>query len=727
MSTGLRISAYAVLVCGYLALVTTQRYSGVILSLPVVLILLAPAAEWLDGRFALYGRLTGWFNLVYLLLIPAFYSWFGLLGTVILLVIYVQVYTMLHRKERRNYYYLFLMSFFLLLAACVLSPEPEIGLVMLVFLLSAIGAFMFLQLRVELEENRGGSPPDIVSLEEKGVVLFAPPPRIIDAGLAAVMLVVASGGVLITAGLFLITPRMEAGLLGRTDPTLFTTGISQDIDLAAGGRIVQDYAAVMRVEFPGEPGGRYDAPLFWRCTSLNEYHDARWARQGLTTFPKALGFAVHPRYLTGAHDVIRRPPFGAHRLVQQAIYMDDVPVEGVPALPFVQKAKRIGGSRGALLSWDIGGDFTLMLAGSGQRRLQYEAWSEVGAFTPARLRSAPDNYRDVLPPSDYALLTYHDLLPATQRRVRGITARQDTVYDKAQAIAAYLNRGAYSYALDLPNLPRDHSVDAFLNETKIGHCELFASAMALMLRSLGIPTRVVSGYRGGEWQSADASYTVRASMAHLWVEVYFINVGWVTFDPSPADTQLAGFGHGRLARAASWYVLKAKMVWYRDVIAFDRGIQLQRLRDVSLGLVGMGSSLLDRSKDAPAGRRPGGGFVAPIGAVTVVGGALLLFVRRRALRAKKPLLTADQARAVRVYGRLRRRLGRLGVDLRGKTAEELSGDILQHEAKWENGEAALEVLAAYNDVRFGARPLSSERYGKLRKAVRSLRRLKNRG
>jgi hypothetical protein len=105
-------------------------------------------------------------------------------------------------------------------------------------------------------------------------------------------------------------------------------------------------------------------------------------------------------------------------------------------------------------------------------------------------------------------------------------------------------------------------------------------------------------------------------------------------------------------------------------------------------------------------------------AVIVVGGSSVLLARRRAVRVAPAVLTVDQARVVGVYKRLRRKLARAGADPRGKTAEELCQEI--RHAGWGDVSPALEVIDAYNEIRFGARPLSGDRYGRLCNLVRSL-------
>ncbi len=92
----------------------------------------------------------------------------------------------------------------------------------------------------------------------------------------------------------------------------------------------------------------------------------------------------------------------------------------------------------------------------------------------------------------------------------------------------------YPYDLSIP--PQREEMDAveyFLFEERRGYCEQFASSLAVMVRSLGIPARVATGYVPGEYNPFTGLYEVKASSAHAWVEVYFPGYGWSTFDPTP--------------------------------------------------------------------------------------------------------------------------------------------------------------------------------------------------
>src|SRR5204863_9121503 len=97
----------------------------------------------------------------------------------------------------------------------------------------------------------------------------------------------------------------------------------------------------------------------------------------------------------------------------------------------------------------------------------------------------------------------------------------------------YLSK--FRYTLELPSQRQKDPVAFFLFERKAGHCEYFASAMAILLREEGVPSRIVTGFRGGEWNELTGNFIVRAKDAHSWVEVYFPGVGWYAFDPTQQD------------------------------------------------------------------------------------------------------------------------------------------------------------------------------------------------
>lgn len=134
-----------------------------------------------------------------------------------------------------------------------------------------------------------------------------------------------------------------------------------------------------------------------------------------------------------------------------------------------------------------------------------------------------------------------DNLPDRVRELaESITEKETNWFDKAKAVERHFGGSGFSYSQTDVAVPgeTDDYVDQFLFETKIGYCDNFSTSMAVLLRSLGIPTRWVKGYTGGkflEYSEDDSSrqiYEITNNNAHSWVEVYFPNQGWVPFEPT---------------------------------------------------------------------------------------------------------------------------------------------------------------------------------------------------
>jgi transglutaminase-like putative cysteine protease len=118
------------------------------------------------------------------------------------------------------------------------------------------------------------------------------------------------------------------------------------------------------------------------------------------------------------------------------------------------------------------------------------------------------------------------------------TANAKTPYQKAKAIETYLRSGGgFTYTLTPPRTPQGRDpIDFFLFTSKKGYCEFFATAMGDMLRSLGIPTRLVNGFGPGSYDVASHAYVVHEDDAHTWVESYFPGYGWIPFEPTNDGT-----------------------------------------------------------------------------------------------------------------------------------------------------------------------------------------------
>ena len=184
-----------------------------------------------------------------------------------------------------------------------------------------------------------------------------------------------------------------------------------------------------------------------------------------------------------------------------------------------------------------------------------------GKLPPRATRSTSQ-----LPPRDHARA------PATL--ARQITAGLTNEYDKAIAIKTWLADNL-TYTLELADPGKQEPVDFFLFDRKKGHCEYFASAFAVLARAVGIPTRQVNGFLGGEWNEYQGYVAVRAGDAHSWDEVYFPGAGWVTFDPTPpGDIDALGRGGTGWRARLGRFVDTLRFQWNKWVIEYDLASQL---------------------------------------------------------------------------------------------------------------------------------------------------------
>jgi len=309
----------------------------------------------------------------------------------------------------------------------------------------------------------------------------------------------------------------------------------------------------------------------------------------------------------------------------------------------------------------------------------YRAVSDVSQPSPDELRRAT---AEIPHPIAFQYLQAQGLDPRVQQLARDITAHATTTYDKAEAIEAYLQK-QYRYTLQLPSAPQRDPVAYFLFERKAGHCEYFASSMALMLRTLGIPSRVVNGFRGGEFNSVTGSYIVRGRDAHSWVEAYFPSYGWIMFDPTPPG---AGAPSGAW-RSAGLYADALSEFWREWVVNYDFAHQVSLSNDVAvrsrrwfdaarLWMHERYAALLERARrvQAHVERSPAQVGKWALGVTALLVLLLNLGRLRRMVRVKllvRNPAAAPQAAASIWYSRMLRRMARRGWQkLPGHTPQE---------------------------------------------------------
>jgi hypothetical protein len=338
-------------------------------------------------------------------------------------------------------------------------------------------------------------------------------------------------------------------------------------------------------------------------------------------------------------------------------------------------------------------------------RLRYTVESELEG--PVALGSGIG--RSPPPLNDLQLERYLQLpalapaIPALARRVAGAGRDPSEV---AARLERFLQR-EFRYTLDIERVSQLDPLEEFLLVRRAGHCEYFAAAMAVMLRTLGVPSRVVNGFQRGEWNPYGQYYIVRYYDAHSWVEAYLPRAGWVTFDPTPrvSADMLAG-------RTPTFlYLDSLRLQWHRYVVNWSLRDQIRAVQSVQLGVAGVRrwSASLDAEGRARLGRVAALAAVAAVGAV----GAWSAWRHRRA--GPRP----GRGPAPGFYRRALRAAARRGLrPAPGETAREFSGRVAGLGPAM--GEAFARVTALYERARFGASPPSRAELEEIEACVAAL-------
>jgi hypothetical protein len=344
------------------------------------------------------------------------------------------------------------------------------------------------------------------------------------------------------------------------------TGFNDNVEIGQIGEIKRDSTVIMRVE-TGKPIG-YDR-LRWRGVSLANFDGRRWystERKEETLTPNSDGWIY-----VGMDEQKNGPaaPGLLYTVLLEPIATDALFVPGKA----VSLRGNFTGESGNAFSAARRSYLTRDSAGSifnpfhNYTAIRYYGFSRLPQLNATKLRAASNDYPGEI------IGTYLQLPSGLDARIpqfaKQITANAPTTFDKTLAIESYL-RNRFTYTLNLTGKPGDDPLAHFLFETHAGHCEYFASAMAVMLRTLGIPSREVNGFLPGEYNDLGGDYIVRASDAHSWVEVYFPENGWVTFDPTPAAPEGAT---GFLSRMGQYMDL-LQLTWNEWVISYDFAHQI---------------------------------------------------------------------------------------------------------------------------------------------------------
>lgn len=547
-------SLYLLLVVGFTALAGTGK-------LDFLSLVLGGSALVIRGyhllkkrrSYRIPERWTNYLTIFYFLfyMLDYFLLSQGFVNATVHMVLFIMVVKIFSVQQDRDLLYLAVLSFLMVLAAAVLTVDTIFLLTFGLFMVIAMATFISMEMRR--------------SEREATVLRVAPQKehRFHRAlSLASVLLAVFTmGGAVI---IFFLLPRMDSRgyLRNLGSQSDIATGFSEGINLGGIGRIQQSNAPVMHVQVLH---GVMPADLHWRGMALSNFDGHRWWNHepdiAMLRSLRDVALDLRQVRVNGLPLYSNAGPASPNFTLIYRVFMEPV---GTNVFFLADTPMRINGpyadvaisANGAVTNTD------------GRKSLdKYDGEADL-RDPEVLVRNSDSNQYPAWISTLYLQLPNLD--PRIPELARKITANATNNYARALAIETYLRQNL-GYTLELPGEEPDPLAN-FLFQRKKGHCEYFASSMAVMLRTLGIPARVVNGFRGGQYNDLNQTWIIRGRDAHSWVEVYFPEYGWVTFDPTPSAP--AGSGDDPWSRAGL-YMDAARELWREWVINYDFSHQVR--------------------------------------------------------------------------------------------------------------------------------------------------------
>lgn len=524
-------SLVGLLVCGFLALASTGELPPWVLGLCVggftarILLLVFQRGVTLPPLAinALVILYAGFYPLDFAYLTNDF------LGATVRLICFLTVVKGLTFRTDRDALYAVLIGFTQLLAAALLSTSLLFFVFLTLFLFCGVTAFSVWEIR---RGGRGARP----AIHASSMGFHR---RVLTVSIAT------SLGILIfTVGLFFILPRTaRAALQNLVSNRFHLPGFGGEVDLRKIGEIQASSRTIMYVRIPGH-GDVLN--LRWRGSAMSRFDGKRWTTSGDMAEQLRLRYgttAIPIRFHNGRPGTREKYEVQLGETGMNALF-----IAGIPEF----------------LEANVG---SIAVLSNGNIRTLTDM--------PAVLRYSVTSFFDTYGGDGTPVLTRDELRRLLEvprnfdRRImdlaHNVAGTENNPALQARRIVEYLQRN-YGYTLELPDSEQADPVAHFLFERKKGHCEYFASSLALMLRSIGIPARMVTGFQGGTLNPVSGWYTVRASDAHSWVEAFIPGNGWTAFDATPAAPRAAPLA---LFARVTQLVEAADLFWQDWVLQYD--------------------------------------------------------------------------------------------------------------------------------------------------------------
>jgi hypothetical protein len=459
-------------------------------------------------------------------------------------LVYLQLIKMFLPKRVEDDWFLFLLGLVQVLVGAVISQSDQVGITLFGWALLALWVLALFSLHRDalrfqsapasgmrgsasrLASGRvpfapGGEGP--APIEVTGTQLADEPyPGLLDipflfSAFRVMATTLALGGVI-----FLAMPRRST--LGRVmagdQVARHLTGFDEEVELGQMGEILESDSMVMSVELYDDNDRRITSPAepLWRGVTMIDYDRGRWKRHH-TGSRESKTFPIQTRK--------------DGTTIRQQIKLE---ASDSPVLFAMRPLRAAEGSARSAIEINRT-DGTIQRSDTRASSYDYRVVSERNPNAPQAGEDPPRGWR-----RDLLLEIPETIRPQIESIARPLVEHvpAENVARRAHVLGSYLrDSGKFGYTLRI--MPVDPTLDPvvdFLVNRKEGHCEFYASALTLLLRSVGIPARMVNGFKGGDWNDFAQVMNVRQKHAHSWVEAYVGDDSeghplWLTLDPTP--------------------------------------------------------------------------------------------------------------------------------------------------------------------------------------------------
>lgn len=565
-----RVLSYLAVLCGFLSLWISGTF-GIVITL-IFLAIFAIAWFLEESRWQLSEKLG---TVLVVLALPLFYiGWkfrvFGFANTETMiadvlarLILSLTVIKLMQKKSDRDWVFLYLLAFFEVLLAAGLSISALYLGSFLLYLLVTVCAIIVFEIRKTskaIDEKTQHKPTQIKNAKSHNLNKL-PLRRLPMTSLSLIVLII-----LLAAPMFFLLPRVGgAGIGGNQNGASTITGFSDRVSLGDIGKIQQNDQVAMRVRLENSKNSTNPR---WRGIALDNFDNKTWSKSRKNVrepFNRDEKGTIKVDFAESQNDI-----------VIQTFYLEPMDTQILFAL---SRPVTIQGNFSTLTKDSEGG---IQFFRSNFERISYKVYSDTSLPNILELQKDNNSYS---PEQQRYLQLPENLDNRIAQFAAKITQNTNNRYDKAKVIENYLQTN-FGYTLEL-KAAGDQPVADFLFNIREGHCEYFATAMAIMLRTQGVATRIVNGFQTGDYNETADIFVVKQRNAHSWVEVYFPKENaWIPFDPTPFAGQTIGnTGSTGILGTFNNYLEALETFWIQYFVAYDNQEQQSLMRSVRNGFV----------------------------------------------------------------------------------------------------------------------------------------------